>query len=267
MKHPLFESLGHDYPRHLEEQYDRVLTKIEELWDTPEIDNYFSDLLIDKRGGRQGFPRQVLEDIMRLRDLRESEKLRGVETKEDAIYELALNSYEMKPQDFLRALDEGKREIIDLYVRAGFNIHFFDDSGATPLLAALKKGYTVVARILLNAGADINARDHLGLTPLILACTRNTPGNQQIAHAMIRKGAFINMRDRLGNTPLLLALAAGMLPIAEELIERGVDVTVTNRRGETATSLLARLPDHERTRTYTLLMERLGSTGGTPPAA
>lgn len=267
MKHPLFASLGDKYPYHLEAQFERILVKIEELWHTPGIDDYFSDLLIDKRGGRKGFPKEVLQDILNLRDLRESEDLTAVETKEDAIYELQLNRFQMNREDFLRALDEGKQEIIDLYVRAGFHIHFYDSTGATPLLAALKKGYTVVARILLNAGSDINARDQLGLTPLILACTRNSPGHMNIALSLIRKGAFINMRDRLGNTPLLLAISSGLLPVAEELVERGVDIHASNRKGENAMTLLARLPNHTKTRLYQLLSERLEPPTGTPPAA
>ena len=55
MKHPRFESLGDQYPHSLENRFDRILTKIDELWDRPEIEDYFSDLIIDNRGGRQGF--------------------------------------------------------------------------------------------------------------------------------------------------------------------------------------------------------------------
>lgn len=265
MKHPLFAPLGDKYPHHLEAHFDRILTRIEALWHTPEIDDYFSDLLIDKRGGRKGFPKDVLQDILNLRDLRESERLAAAETKEDAIYELHLNHYAMTREDFLRALEEGKREIIDLYVRAGFHIHFYDSTGATPLLAALKKGYTVVARILLNAGSDINARDQLGLTPLILACTRNTPGHADIALSLIRKGAFVNVRDRLGNTPLLLAIASGLLEVAEALIERGADVRATNRRGDNASALLAQHDGPAATRLQALLAERLQAAGGPAP--
>lgn len=57
MKHPLLEGLGDDYPVYVEQHHDHVLRKIDELWDTPEIDDYLRDLLIDKRGGgARGFP-------------------------------------------------------------------------------------------------------------------------------------------------------------------------------------------------------------------
>src|SRR6187200_1429575 len=88
MKHPRFEFLGDQYPHALENRFDRILTKIDELWDRPEIENYFNDLIIDKRGGRQGFPKEVLADIFMLRDLREAETLRIAHEKENALGEL-----------------------------------------------------------------------------------------------------------------------------------------------------------------------------------
>ena len=45
MKHPRFQFLGDQYPHALEERFDRILTKIDELWDRAELQAYFSDLL------------------------------------------------------------------------------------------------------------------------------------------------------------------------------------------------------------------------------
>ena len=41
-----------NYPYGLEEQFARIVEKIAQLWDTPEIDSYFTELLIDSRGNR-----------------------------------------------------------------------------------------------------------------------------------------------------------------------------------------------------------------------
>ncbi len=54
------------YPHELEKQYLRVMSKIFELWHTPQAGEYFLDLMVDKRGGRQGFPPQVAAEIFRL---------------------------------------------------------------------------------------------------------------------------------------------------------------------------------------------------------
>jgi len=237
MKHPLFESLGDRYPFHLEERFDRILVKIELLWDYPEIDDYFSELMIDKRGGRQGFSKSVMDDILRLRDFRESVTLRDAERKADAIGELERRGVSVNKDQFLKALLDGEKELIDLFVRSGFNIHTEDAQGTPAILIAMKKGYTVIGHILINAGADVNARDRMGLTPLLLACGKSTRGYKEIAEMLIKKGANINVRDRLGNTPLLLSLSGGVAGIAELLIERGADVYALTRNGENALSL------------------------------
>lgn len=243
MKHPLFESLGEEYPHALEQKYDRILKKIELLWDTPEIEHYFSELLIDMRGGRQGFSQDVLKDIMRLREFRETEYLSKAERTEDAKRQLRRLGYEPSTEVFFKALQDGNQELVDLFVRSNTNIHVRDDSDATPMLAALKRGYTVIAMILLKAGADVNTRDKLGLTPLLVACGKTAAGYKAITEALIKKGAQVNVRDRLGNTPFLLAVSGGMFDIARLLLERGAEMAATNRRGESAYSLLQQSED------------------------
>ncbi len=237
MKHPLLEGLGDDYPVYLEQHHDRVLNKIDELWDTPEIDDYLSDLLIDKRGGRKGFAPEATKEINALREFRMLETFLAAEKKEIAILELEKRGIFRNGNSFLRALENGDVEIIDLFVRANFNIHLTDDNGTPPLLLALKKGYTIIAKILLNAGADVNEKDKLGLTPLMVACGKPTFGYREVAETLIRKGAHINVRDALGYTPLLLALSGGTIDIAELLINKGAELSVRTRKGDTPLSL------------------------------
>jgi len=237
MKYPLFECLREDYPHALEQKYERILQKIDALWDTAEIDAYFTDLVIDARGGRQGFPKDVLNDILILRDFRETERFREAESHVEAIRELEFRGIPFNDEQFQLALNRGDQALVDLFVRAGINIHQEDKSGNPPILTALKKNYTVIARILLNAGADPNTRDKFGLSPLLLACGKATRGYKEIAEKLVKMGADINVRDRLGWTPLLLALSGGTAEIAELLIERGADLTIHTRRGESALAL------------------------------
>lgn len=237
MKYPLFECLGEHYPFALEQQYERILEKIDALWHTPEIDAYFSDLVIDTRGGRKGFPKAVLNDILILRDFRESERFREAESHLDAIRDLECRGVVFNDEQFQLALQRGDQALVDLFVRAGINIHREDEDGNPPLLIALKKGYTVIARILLNAGADPNVRDKFGLSPLLLACGKATRGYKEIAEKLVQMGAEINVRDRLGWTPLLLALSGGTAEIAELLIGRGADVSARSRKGDSALAL------------------------------
>lgn len=253
MKYPLFECLGEQYPFALEQKYERILKKIDELWDTPQIDAYFTDLVIDARGGRQGFPKGVLDDILVLRDLRESSRLREAETQLEAMREMERRGIPFNDAQFLQVLERGDQAVADLFVRAGANVHLPDAQGNPPILNALKRGYTVIARILLNAGADPNVRDKFGLSPLLLACGKNTRGYKEIAEKLIQMGAEINVRDRLAWTPLLLALSGGTVEIAERLIERGADVNARTRHGESA---LALAEQGQQTSVMQMLLER-----------
>ncbi len=237
MKHPLFESLGEKYPYHLEEKFDRILIKIEQLWDTPQIDDYFSDLIIDKRGGRQGFPKEVMEDIIRLSEFREAETMRAEQRKQAAITELKRRGIGQTETQFLQAVAKGDQALVDLFLRVGINIHAVDENDAPPVITALKKGYTVIARMLLKAGADVDTADKMGLTPLLLACGKNTQGFKGIAELLIQKGANVNVRDPLGSTPLLLALSGGTEDIAEMLIEHGANIAIRTRNGASALAL------------------------------
>jgi tankyrase len=240
LKHPLFADLEVGYPVHLEKHHDHILRKLEELWDQPEIHDYLSDLLIDKRGGRQGFSKEVSHEIIALREFRAMETFRAAERKEAAIEALIQRGLYVSVDEFFRALKKGDQEIIDLFVRAHFDIHVHDDDGNPPLLFALKRGYTVIAKILLNAGADVNEKDKLGLTPLLVTCGKATKGYRDVAEILIHKGAQINVRDSLGFTPLLLSLTGGTFDIAQLLVEHGADVMVRTRKGESPLMLAQR---------------------------
>jgi hypothetical protein len=257
MKHPLFEDMELDYPVHLEQQHDRILRRIDEIWDTPEIHDYLSDLLIDKRGGRQGFSPEVTKEIIALREYRAMETFRVAERKEVAIQELSRRGVFLSSSGFLNALRNGEQQIIDLFVRAGFDIHITDEDGNPPLMFALKRGYTVIAKILLVAGADVNEKDRLGLTPLMVTCGKSTRGYKEVAEILIKKGARINVRDTLGFTPLLLSLSGGNIDIAAMLIEHGADVNAHTRKGETPLMMARKANNPE-------LVELLLSKGATP---
>ncbi len=256
MKHPKFASMGKDYPEHLEAQYGRILLRIEELWDAPQIHDYFSDLLIDKRGGRQGFPKDVLQDIIMLREYHELATFRAAERKEDAVQKLEALNIPLSHESFLKAFREGNQEQVDLFVRAQFRLPIVD--GDDPLvLAALKRGHTVVAKIIIEAGADVNLRNKLGLTPLLMACGKVSFGYRVIAEALISRGANVNVRDVIGNTPLILAISGGMFDIAHLLIERGAKVSIPSQKGETPLELALRSRAPEAAELANLILERL----------
>jgi uncharacterized protein len=191
-------------------------------------------------GGRQGFPKEVLADILLLRDLREAETLRIAHQRETALRELRQRGLAVTTEQFLVAVKRGDQSIVDLFVQAGVNIHAADPDGTPILMLAMKNGYSIIANLLIKAGADVNVRDKMGVTPLLLACGKKTSGFRGIAEELVKRGAYINLRDPLGYTPLLLALSGGTVEVAELLINRGADVNVRTRNGDTPLSLARR---------------------------
>ena len=258
MQYPRFAPMGPQYPKQLEAQYDRILHEIDRLWESEEIHNYFSDLLIDKRGGRIGFPADVIQDIIMLREYHELETFRAAERKEDAIQQLAARGFGLNDDDFLRAFRAGEQELVDLYVRAKYRLPTAD-AGEPLLLAALKRGHTVVAKIVLEGGADVNLRNKLGMTPLLMACGKTTHGYRVIAEALIARGAQMDVRDVVGHTPLILAISGGMFDIAKLLIEHGANAMLTSPHGESPLELAIRSNDPQASEIIDMPMRKGGA--------
>lgn len=69
-------------PINLLKQYPRVANNLALSWPDPRAFRHcLYDLLVDKRGGRQGFPQPVLQDLLRLREhFEQLEFVRGART-------------------------------------------------------------------------------------------------------------------------------------------------------------------------------------------
>lgn len=55
----------------VEHQYPRIAQSLCELWGKPDCEPYLLSLVFDERGGRQGFPNEVAEELMLLFSLME----------------------------------------------------------------------------------------------------------------------------------------------------------------------------------------------------
>lgn len=56
-------------PRHLPIKFVRIANRLAEIWGESHAGSrYFQDLLIDRRGGRQGFPNEVGAELAALQD-------------------------------------------------------------------------------------------------------------------------------------------------------------------------------------------------------
>jgi len=57
------------YTTRLEHQFPRIAEAIVLLWGHPEMDAYFNKIAVDERGDREGFPPEVMSDLLMLATL------------------------------------------------------------------------------------------------------------------------------------------------------------------------------------------------------
>lgn len=88
---------------------------------------------------------------------------------------------------------------------------------------------------LLAAGADVNSpHEDYGYTALFWASVRGHIASAQLLLA--QPGIQLNITNIDGDTALMAAAEHGHAEIAEMLLKAGANVTLTDKRGETATS-------------------------------
>ncbi|OJJ58826.1 hypothetical protein ASPSYDRAFT_121500, partial [Aspergillus sydowii CBS 593.65] len=79
---------------------------------------------------------------------------------------------------------------------------------------ATDRGYLAIVHLLLDAGAQINTADKNGCTPLMLAVLKNHDG---LLRQLVQRGADIHMENKRGRTTLSFAASAGLDQIVQYL--------------------------------------------------
>ncbi len=62
------------YPHKTEARYPRIVERIAILWGTVGMSRYFTEILFDDRGDREGFPPEVMQELFALSNHHESTK-------------------------------------------------------------------------------------------------------------------------------------------------------------------------------------------------
>ena len=120
-----------------------------------------------------------------------------------------------------------------LLVVNGMNVNAANNHGDTALICAAYSGRMDIVKLLLAVdGIHVNAANVFGDTALLKAAGE---GYKTITQTLLAvNGININATNRLGSTVLMEAACNGHIDIVILLLTAGVDVTVKNRRGETA---------------------------------
>lgn len=71
-------------PSLLSTDFARIANALHEQWSRPQAClHYFDDLLVDKRGGRRGFPASIVSELSTLKNYYESEVRRSPQARSD----------------------------------------------------------------------------------------------------------------------------------------------------------------------------------------
>jgi ankyrin repeat protein len=224
------------YPVALEAKFSRIFNKVLDMWGNPELDTFFEGLMMDKRGGRQGFPMDVMNDILLLSRLHTQVLAKmgakgGGFSNEMIKRELQGEKLEYSPAGFFRAIEIGNERAVRLFMSSGIDTKMRNGSGWTALIAAAIAGNLKAAQGLIDAGGDVSDRDPQGYTALHWAAFKGFP---RVTELFLAKGSDVNARSNLGLTPLLQAAVCGHEEIVGMLLAGGADVHAVDDEGWTA---------------------------------
>jgi len=233
----LFNINSVHYPRELARQFPRMLNKIVELWDTEEIDAYFSDLILDTRGDqRKGFPAEVAEEIIRLsvintkyRENRKPHSWSRVPEKDRG--ELSTLGYKYSERDYFAAVKAGNFQAVHIFLRTKVDVETADEQGWTALTHAAACGKDIIISLLVRSHAKINNQDKNGYSALHWAAFH---GHLDTVKLLLVNQANANARSKLGWTPLMQAATQGHTLVVALLMSAGAEVNAISNDHWTA---------------------------------
>lgn len=183
----------------------------------------------------------------------------------DALHQKGRIPFEAYRDDPLRAAHRGDLEALSDFLDDGFLPNSRNEVGYTALMSAARGAQVEVIRFLLARGADATLADQNGFTALRCAVMQpSSDGAREAAcvRILVEAGAEPNVRDGNDGTPLMGAAWFGCVEAARELLQRGADATLVDKKGRTAKDLaIARtqtVKDPETVRCQTEILKLLG---------
>lgn len=247
------------YPTILESSYPRIFEKIMELWDSAEINGYFTQLMVTEREDRAGFPAEVAGEIMRLSLVHASQHAPLIK---DDVWDVPADKFaSFRPQGsvhnsqdwkqlpahtkkaienfgiscsakgFHQAVETGNRQVTALFLSARANTEISNSLGCTPLMLAAANGHTLIINQLIQYRANIRARDLAGNTALHWAVEA---GQAASVKTLLENHAEVDALNNDGISPLLQATIRRDLEIVLMLIDKCANLNLITQNGSTA---------------------------------
>jgi ankyrin repeat protein len=178
--------------------------------------------------------------------------------------------YEPTESGFLKAVADGDKKAVGLFIEAGVTVNAKSGSGDTPLIEAAESGNADILGLLVKAGADPNLRNGDGRSALyysvqgaggldpqgkaldVLLAAPNADLKTPYKHGasllhlavesdydvgvtkLLAKGADVNAKDDNGQTPLGYASSFGRKKVIPVLLKApGIDVNSREKDGTT----------------------------------
>lgn len=229
----------------LKKQYLRIAEKVLELWDSDEFDEYVNGLVVADREDRQGFPQEIISELVSLSLYHDTYLRKKEEAENPWAFEKMMSEVEafrfrealpnqglnFVPQSFFHVVEQGNTRTALDFIRAGMDVDSRRSDQWTPLMMALFHRQEETALMLIQRGADINAIAERGYQPIHWA-TLN--GYVQVTALLLKKGANANAATHYGWTPLLQAATKGNVPVAEMLLQNRAYVDGIEHQGFSA---------------------------------
>lgn len=232
------------FPKQMLKNYSRVLERISEAWDTEQADAVFAELLVADNEHRQGFPPDVVREILALNMLHDQYKGQEIESDDPWAAEKDMDQEAARvfveqleqagkpfaPETLFKAVEEGDTRLALDLTRAGINVDIRRADEWTPLMVALFNGQEEVAMMLLSRGANVRAKISRGYEPLHWAALN---GYERAVKFILRKGGSVHAETDFGWTPLLQAATKGHANVARLLLDAGAAVNHAEQEGWT----------------------------------
>ncbi|QLG88568.1 ankyrin repeat domain-containing protein [Chitinibacter bivalviorum] len=245
------------YPHQLEAQYPRILDQILAYWGSEHLEPYISELAVDERGDRQGFPPEVASELFNLyrfhcaQHAPASKNEQAWEHVKELGTGLSYGDITVSKADFFSSAERGNTMRVLMYLKSGIDINSCDEYGKTPLIWAATFSHLPLVGLLLSRNASPEACDLGGYTALHWAAAN---GHEEALELLLEHGAKIDACSKVGITPLMQAAARGQRGTLRLLLEAGAQINLADQSGQTA--LLHSLKNSHYRVTETLLQQR-----------